>query len=80
MTRANVVVGVGLFTALAASLVAQLARPAQAQVRPFRECYIMRLWDARGGEVADKLAPVPPGWMPIGGAGGDMTKGVVLCR
>jgi len=79
MTRANVLVGLGVGIALGASIVAQVARPAQAQTRAFRECYIMRLWEARGGEVADKLAPVPPGWTPVGGSGGT-SPGVVLCR
>lgn len=80
MTKTNLLVWTVLCVALGASLAAHFTQAAQAQPRPYRECYIMRLWDARGGELTDKLAPIPAGWTPVGGAGGDASKGVVLCR
>ena len=83
MSKAHLVVWSIVCMALGGSVAATFARPAQAQTQnrgSFRECYLMKLWVANGGELADRLAPLPSGWTPVGGAGGPTNAGVVLCR
>lgn len=80
MTRLQTLLFASLCIALGASVAVNFTQGAQAQGRQFQECYMMKTWVANGGQMASKMARIPPGFTPVGGGGTGKTGALVLCR